>query len=688
MATVSTRIHQTIGAAAVAAGLVWCVMHPADSVAVDQGGAVGFCVAAMLVAGLWLIAGGWFLRTARLDRIDAAGLLMLAAVAGSGIWHATKNTTMAIGGPLPMGPPLLPIWSETLAWGAGVAAVLAARRISSRQWPLMLVAVGVLLSVWALHQTFISLPATLAGYEADPDGTLRRIGLDAPPGSRARVLFADRLRDGGPTASFALANTLAGALILPLAVAVGACLGGPGRAAGVLAAGLIGGAILAAGSTTGMISAALVIMSLLLLSTEKIRIITSVKWVLAALVVLVVGYGIAGGRLPVTLQYRLGYWQTSAAMLAAEPIAGVGPGLFRVRYPAFRDVEAHEVIADPHNFWVETAMSGGPVAAAALTFVLLMLVWRFKREIAIEPPAPTRRSDLLIWVAAGGAYMVAWVVSINTGSVFDLDPQLIGVPVALGLTWAARRSIAEVPSIVWPIGVAATLLHLSVSGGWTVPGVAAILAVGVAIGWPANISTEPPESRVGRLPMLGAVWILLVAAIVYAAVWTADAEKLVADPAMIKSVGQRELWQYQATGQPEHLSQARLLSAMALSLDPMDAGWMAQVAEIERRSERLQVDDPQVRRRLTAVIEHVSRQIHRKGLVDPVGNPLPLSRQLANIAEALGEAGGVYSRLLSFQPILPAEPFGRSAATSPVRRPADEVLGELRPSAAGQERGR
>ena len=46
-------------------------------------------------------------------------------------------------------------------------------------------------------------------------------GINAPPGSSERMVFANRLMDGGPTATFALANSLAAMLLFGVVLAVG-----------------------------------------------------------------------------------------------------------------------------------------------------------------------------------------------------------------------------------------------------------------------------------------------------------------------------------------------------------------------------------------------------------------------------------------------------------------------------------
>ena len=701
-----SQVAGAIGVAAAAAGIVWCAMHPADSVAVDLGGARGFCLLTMVVAGGWLIASTWAGPPRSLERLDWATLVMVAAVVGSGIVHAGRTVTPAIGGPLALGPPRGPIAAESIAWAAGGAAVIAGRRLglSSMKFGVaeLIAGVGVLLSIWAVHQKFVSLPATLAAFEADPAGTLRSIGIDAEAGSRARELFADRLRDGGPTASFALANTLAAALVVPWTICFAAAWSFQrvdrwAAAAAGLAAAIVGGAIVASGSTAGLVAALLatVLVSLArpiahLAKGSGAGRVTAVG--VAAGAVAAVGlagtivYVAAGGRLPTTLRYRVAYWRASGQMLAAEPATGVGPGLFQARYPAFRDIQSHEVIADPHNFLIETATSGGILAAAGLIALLALLLSRSAAGAA---------SDAKVsgwWLAAGaaGAYLAAWYWAVWAGAVFEVDPQLIGLPIGVGLVWAAGPALAGVPAFVWRIGLAATLVDLSVSGGWTVPGVAAGMIAALAMGWPAGRGLDGTRG-IWTLRCVGAVFVIAGAGLAIVGVGRLEgpARTLVADPATLKSAAQQELWRFQTTGNAAALRGARRVGAMALAIDPFDVAWLAQMAELERAVRLEAGKSPGVGatdRRVDAVIDWVSESIPGKFDGWVASHPRRRSERLAVLADRVGRLGGVYSRTLPYQRILPARRLGPSAASGPLRRPADEVLGDLLTDARGPSR--
>ena len=116
--------------------------------------------------------------------------------------------------------------NEAWLWISGAAIFTAARRLfipiqTRRAMIALLVACGLGLSVHGLHQQWISLPNSQAEYQRNPDRLLAQAGIVAPEGSAERMMFENRLFDGGPSATFALANSLAGVLV----VACVACAG-------------------------------------------------------------------------------------------------------------------------------------------------------------------------------------------------------------------------------------------------------------------------------------------------------------------------------------------------------------------------------------------------------------------------------------------------------------------------------
>jgi tetratricopeptide (TPR) repeat protein len=78
--------------------------------------------------------------------------------------------------------------------------------------------------------------------------------------------------------------------------------------------------------------------------------------------------------------YRIEYWRATAALIADEPIFGVGPGNFQERYPRYKLPEASETIADPHNFLLEIWSTAGTPALLALLALMGTTVWQIARQ--------------------------------------------------------------------------------------------------------------------------------------------------------------------------------------------------------------------------------------------------------------------------------------------------------------------
>ncbi|MFG0286619.1 MAG: O-antigen ligase domain-containing protein, partial [Rhodopirellula sp. JB044] len=215
------------------AGIVWTVYYPADSTAVEQGDALGVSLGLIVWAAcsVWAFGFSSVVASARDGWrssswwLDAAPVLLAAWVMVAG-WVGTgylTSWTPSVGGDVRAAT------NEVWWWVAAVACFVIARRLFANH-SRSVVAVGVLLGAGALlashtlHQCFISFPQTIREYESDPEGMLAKIGIDAEAGSAARMIFENRMRDGGPTGTFALANSLAGPLAISLVLAIGALI--------------------------------------------------------------------------------------------------------------------------------------------------------------------------------------------------------------------------------------------------------------------------------------------------------------------------------------------------------------------------------------------------------------------------------------------------------------------------------
>ncbi len=537
---VTGLVYRPAGLTLLSGGVVYLLYYPSDSVAVEQGEALWFALLALVTATVtW---AGWFwtssdaaTRQGRLPQEDSdAELASDVELAGDGNGRHLIVETVLLWGPW-----LLAAWMMVAAFATcppgnlrmatneawlwvSAAAVFSASRLLTRDLEvrralLALMVVGVVgLSIHGLHQYFVSLPANRLLYQQDPDAVLAMAGIDAPAGSAERMVFANRLMDGGPTATFALANSLAAALLFGVVIAVGVLryqfrvL----RLSGIIIWVLVGlacvGCLLAARSRSATLAMMFAVGLLWLLSghLKQFRFLTLITG-LGVLLAGAVGGGLFLGffgnrewfeQAPTSLAFRFQYWRASWQMVLEYPLFGVGPGNFQAFYERFRELSTTEQIAEPHNLFIETLASGGFVALGLLGILVVAAMFLGLRRV-VRPSeaeietgktkvvaengktkmgAPTRG----IWIVIGAtlSFTLVWLIGVVSLQLPDVEASLFVVPVVLGtafVTWPSlsRLRSNEIDAILLSACVG-VCIHLMVAGGWTVPGVAMFLWVG------------------------------------------------------------------------------------------------------------------------------------------------------------------------------------------------------------------
>ncbi|MEM6470695.1 MAG: O-antigen ligase family protein [Planctomycetota bacterium] len=489
--------------------VVYAGFHPSDSVAVEQGDSLWFCAAAIL---LWFctfaseslrasVAG----KKLPFDALDWLAGGLAAWMLAIAYFHQPEVS-------------LRDSTNEAWLWVAAMAVFSAARRLLSQSrcrsmLLAVLVAVGGMNAVYALYQDWISLPATRAAFTADPEALMREAGIVAPPVSSQRMVFASRLFDGGPTGTFALANSLAGVLVFTLLCSLAAIF--PlNRSSWKWVAGV---AVIAAGLAVTASNSRSAILILLIAGPLLImlrwkhamsdpqqpkRTGRVFKWlgmtvaVMAAFAVsLLMAVAFLGDdeliqQAPDSLMFRFRYWKSSLWMLLDHPWLGAGPGGFRALYLSYRMPVANEVIADPHNFLIETLTSGGIPAGLALGLMALFVVRRVVK-VSSKPQAldadshdkEARGEDssrAAKWIAIGAFVALAAVCAFGAISnrLPETQAMMVAIPFAAIIGVATFHQFREDEphtqrsGQVAAVGLVALLVHLSVSGGWTVPGVA------------------------------------------------------------------------------------------------------------------------------------------------------------------------------------------------------------------------
>ncbi len=618
-----------IAPGALAGTIVYVFYHPSDSVAVEKGDALWFCFLAIVIATITI--GGSLLGNAvsqfwiPLQRSMGPRPVVTHAQANTGQGPMLRAGRETLGGNasprcldgastevtsstailssrrlseivLCAAPWLLAGWmmlaafgssppgnlrlatNEAWLWVAAAATFTAARRLlvdlNRRRAMVLVMTVGICgLAVHGLHQQFISLPQTRAEYRSDPDKMLAAAGFDAPEGSAERMMFENRLFDGGPAATFALANSLAAVLIVAAIWSLGvlrrrwSALSATARVAWGSALVLCVACLLATRSRSATL-ALLVGVVFIFVAGSRVRRTRSRQAIVGLAVVLAVGIVAAAGlailgnpqwgnpewleAAPASLAFRFQYWRSTMAMVLDRPLMGAGPGNFQSIYERYREPSATEQIAEPHNFLFETWASGGLVALAILVCLILAgvaVIWKrgqdyrrgssaepqggptqmwrvggvgaflidlqrlilrlpslcglgnhppFRRvepkrgEVSDAPPSPRLGSTLpegecddsgsgeTQWVVLGAGLGLAmvWLIGLATRQTPDIDANVFAVPVSLLLAALLWPSMRRLPSddfdFLGSVALAVLMIHLLVSGGWTVPGVAIV----------------------------------------------------------------------------------------------------------------------------------------------------------------------------------------------------------------------
>lgn len=471
--------------------VVYVTYYPSDSVAVEKGDALWFGFIALVIATIALASraasSGVRFRPCWVDGIAwLLGLWMMLAAFGS---SPPGNLRMAT--------------NEAWLWISAAAVFTASRylldRIAARRALLLLMLVcGCGLAFHAMHQYYISLPESRAQYQRDPDAVLRAAGFDAPEGSSERMVFENRLLDGGPTATFALANSMAAVLLVGCVLALGVlrlrwgAISNWQRVVWSFAFLVCFASLLAARSRSATLAMMLAVV-LIFLAGSRLRNTKPKQLVIGLAMILAVGciglFGLAAFGNPEwfeeaipSLSVRFQYWRSTIEMVLDRPLFGAGPGNFQSIYERYREASATEQVAEPHNFLFETMASGGLLGLGMLLALIVMgariPILRMQRDDVSEPPSIGAPADRWLWLGAGLGLLMVWLIGFATRMIPDLDANLFAIPFAIAVAvvlWPTIRTLGSRDiDLISAVMLAALTVHLLVAGGWTVPGVAII----------------------------------------------------------------------------------------------------------------------------------------------------------------------------------------------------------------------
>jgi len=741
--------QRRIVASFIAALLVVVAYHPADSVAVEHGDSVWLAAAAFGALAVWFafellnvfhISSTHPPPSKQPTRTSIAldvfpwilgGWMMLAAFGSSPPGNLRQAT------------------NEAWVWVSAAALFFLSRRLFAsdairRMLLVLLFGGAVLQSVHALHQQFISLPQMRLQYEANPDAMLASVGIDAPEGSGERNVFESRLYDGGPTGTFALANSLAGVLLFGVLLSASLIwlrffsMTTSERIGWLLLLGLLSAALILTRSRSSVIAVFCGFAFVVLMTTEiRKRVFV---WLSAGTLLAIVLLGILLSafrrrewfeQAPASLSFRLQYWRSTLRMVAEYPLFGAGPGNFQSIYERFREPSANESIADPHHFFFETIGSGGVVAGIILVLGIFVFAIEVYAKYRRDPPSKSslpvidRSVETSIGIGAGAGLLIVWLGGLLTLNIPDLDAHTFAVPIAIASIVFATPSLRRISgfelNVVALSILGAIMIHLSISSGWTIPGIAIFVWLcaaavvpkcGDEIRLPEDAGSKSLDTkwqkRLALLRLIGTVvGLLCVVRMSWlpitrqkSAIAIAESElmrgRLLQADRWLETAEQADPWSANASRWRAEVYRRRLVRRDSAN-DRLRDDWQASIERSKQRSG----EDPAAYRDIGTAQLHVYQRFGDSVDLDAAyetfkqaaaWNPSDqwLAAQLSEVARAEGNAelaeqmgerarwlSGLsrnLERMLDRQYILVAKKIGQPASAAPIRQPADELL--------------
>jgi O-antigen ligase len=270
-----------------------------------------------------------------------------------------------------------------------------------------LVATAFAVSAYGLYQAIVELPLLQAEYLHDPHAILQKLGIE--PGSRGEALLRNRLLYSNEIwSTFALANSLAGFIVGPIALALAVGFqnvvrrDAPGSrwralamAAPVVLVLLVCLLLTKSRSAYVGLLVALIYVGWHAYGRVSARALAASSLAGLAVVAALVAAALATGRLDrevltqstMSLRYRWEYWQGAwgvitggaatvmKALTARAFWAGVGPGNFGGPYLRYKLPYSSEEIVDPHNMFLEVWATAGFWALLALVAAIGCGIW-------------------------------------------------------------------------------------------------------------------------------------------------------------------------------------------------------------------------------------------------------------------------------------------------------------------------
>ena len=557
------RFAETASWVLLAMLLVLSLWWPCDTaIAVAKGESFWHIGLALGVFFFAAILASSVARTVAWQRMSVLWLLIAMVIA----WHALVtgysigrvNSKNAIYG----------FWQSTALWCLIPSVAWLARtperaaRLVKLWWVIALFVI-----LWGFWEYAVLQPSQQAQLAKDRIGYLQANNID--PDSSAAVLIVNRIESTEVLSVFALANSYAGFLVALWPLWFGWMLQGLGRSPESRSAVRSGASdanrfsdravwlvplvlviatalalLLTKSRTAWLATGVATVLAMLLdpiLRSDLGRWIKQKPGVFAGLGVMLLGlFGTVYAIDPLIFQeagkslaYRMDYWRGAWKLIAEQPLFGFGSLNFQTAYLQVKAITASESPADPHNFLLELAHSGGLVLLGLTVLLMVCLsffqlrsrLFRseklsepvFSEPVYNDPMGASMRGPKWFWGAAIIASVLVFLFAFFTAGDLELYGTAIVLAGALAFgVWLTRSPAASASvyllvknhPLLFLVSFLGVLVHFLASGGWMFPGtmVSPAIALGLWIAganWAESTQTLGQPSALSQPSALG-----------------------------------------------------------------------------------------------------------------------------------------------------------------------------------------